>query len=454
MKHIEMKEWEKLARKYDENAIPLYVSYPVESFWKQTVDPGKYANSLKQNDFSFLYFHFPFCKKICHYCLCYKEALKEENDIDIYISYLIREMDLKLDRANIAGKLKARHMHWGGGTPTLLTPAQIEKIHNAITERIGFVHDEVNEFSLEAYPDENIITQDKLFLLKELGFNSISFGIQDFDERVQKVINREHDVKTVRSLIELARRTGFRVHVDLCYGLPFQGLNELENTLREVAEVQPDRITMFPYAHNPFVFPRQKVIPNASIPNSFIKTMQAVMSDDLLETHGYVKLGLANYIRTDDPFFHDLQERGIKSLMGYSPHEKINFLGFGSTSISFIDNTFYQNNIKLEEYYQQIDNNSVPLEGKRSYRHNDDDFIRNVLIQKYILTRFKIDKKQFEQKFEIDFNIYFSKEIKRLGQYEKDGLVDLTNPDIIRITKKGEFFCRHIAHVFDTFYTK
>jgi oxygen-independent coproporphyrinogen-3 oxidase len=454
MKHNVMLEWEKLARKYDENAVPLYVSYPVESFWKQTVNPDMYANSLKESDFSFLYFHFPYCKRICHYCLCYKEALNKVTDIDAYIVYLIKEMDLKLNQADIAGKLKARHMHWGGGTPTLLTAVQIEKIHKAITERIEFVRDEVNEFSLEAYPDEKIITQDKLILLKELGFNSISFGIQDFDERIQKVINREHGVKTVQSLIERARQTGFRVHVDLCYGLPFQGLNELESTLREVVKVQPSRITMFPYAHNPFIFPRQKVIPNASIPNSFIKIMLAVMSDELLVEHGYVRLGLANYIRPDDPFFHDLQERGIKSLMGYSPHEKIDFLGFGSTAISFINNTFYQNNIKLKDYFQQIDQNHIPLDENRSYRHNEDDYIRNILIQKHILTQFKIDKKYFARQFNVDFDSYFSGEIKKLGRYEKDGLVDLHDPDMIRITKKGQFFCRHVAHVFDTFYAK
>ncbi len=392
MKNVEMLGLEKVALKYDQNAIPLYLSYPVESFWKQPVNFASYLESLKQSDFSFLYFHFPFCKKICHYCICYKMALGKERDIDNYIQYLIKEMDLKLEQTDIDGKFHVRHMHWGGGTPTLLTLKQLEKIHNEIMKRVSFVHDEVNELSLEAYPEEKTINREKLFLLKELGFNVISFGIQDFDERIQKVINREHVVGTVQSLIDLAKQIGFKVHVDLCYGLPFQGLNELEKTLREVVKVQPSRISIFPYAHNPFIFPRQKNIPLSSIPNSFIKVMLALMADDLLVGQGYVRLGLDHYIRPDDPFFDELQANGIKSLMGYSPHKKNNVLGFGLTSVSFIDNTFYQNKHTLKDYFHQIDQNRLPLERNSSYRYNEDDYIRHILIQKYILTRFEIDK--------------------------------------------------------------
>ena len=453
MKHVEMLEWEKLARRYDENAIPLYLSYPVESFWKQTVNPGTYANSLNQNDFSFLYIHFPFCKKICHYCLCYHEALDEADDIDVYIRYVTKEIDLKLKQAAIADKLNIRHMHWGGGTPTLLSSKQIEKLHNEVTERVEFVRDEDNEFSLEAYPDENIVTREKLILLKELGFNTISFGVQDFDERVQKVINREHKPDTVHYLIALAREIGFRVHVDLCYGLPFQGLNELERTLLEIVKSQPLRMSVNPYTHNPFVFPRQKVIPNSSVPNSFMKTMLALMADNILTERGYVRTGLDQYIKPEDPFFDSLQKHSVRSLMGYSQNDKVSFLGCGATAISFFDNSFYMNSPRLEDYFQQIDHSRVPLEEKRCYRYNEDDRIRNQLIQKYILTHFSIDKEQFARELNVNFDHYFTEEMIKLARHEKDGLVDLSDPGVIRITERGKFFSRHIAHIFDTFYT-
>lgn len=449
-----MLEWEKLALRYDENAIPMYLSYPVESFWRQEVSPESYAKSLKDPDFSFLYFHFPFCKKICHYCMCYKEALKKESDLDAYIQYLAVEMDLKLRLINHSGKLPVAHMHWGGGTPTLLSLQQLETVHNEITKRIDFTREIPHERSLEAYPDETMITREKLQLLKALGFNVISFGIQDFDKRIQKVINREHEPDIVRSLIEMARDAGLRVHVDLCYGLPFQGLNELERTIREILKADPDRICIFPYAHIPLIFPRQKVIPRSSIPNSFVKVLLAGKADELLTGQGFVRLGMDHYLKPDDPFLDDFRVHGAKTLMGYSPKEKVEFMGFGASAISFFDNTFYQNITRLKNYYQMMDQNQLPLEGKKSYKHNDDDFIRNLLIQKYILTRFNIDKKQFSRKFMIDFDDYFSEEIGTLGRYEKDGLVDLSDVNMIRVTEKGRFFSRHIAYVFDKFYKK
>ena len=448
-----MLEWERLARRYDENAIPLYLSYPVETYWKQTVDAGIYANSLNRNDFSFLYVHFPFCRKMCHYCLCYHEALRKVEDIDVYIQYLIKEIDLKLTLAGITGKLHIRHMHWGGGTPTLLTPRQIETVHRAITDRVDFVSDEDNEFSLEAYPDENMITKDKLVLLRHLGFNTISFGVQEFDERVQRLINREVKPDVVHSLIALARELGFRVHVDLCYGLPFQGLNELERTLLEILKCQPFRIALNPYTHNSFVFPRQKLIPNSSVPNSFMKIMLALLADRVLTQSGYVKLGFDQYIRPEDPFFDSLQRQSIRSLMGYSQNDKVTFLGCGATAISFVDSSYYMNSARLEDYLRQIDEGCVPLEGKRCYRYNEDDRIRSQLIQKCILTQCIIDKKECAREFDVDFDRYFAGEITELARHEKDGLVDLRDPDAIRITERGKYFSRHIAHVFDTFYT-
>lgn len=452
--HSEMLGWERLANRYNENAIPLYLSYPVESYWRQAIDPVVYANSLRQNDISFLYVHFPYCKRICHYCLCYHEGYKDARDIDVYLRYLVKEMDIKLSQAGIAGKLSIRHMHWGGGTPTLLTPQQIEKVHSDITKRVEFVRDGENEFSIEAYPDETIITRDKLLLLQKLGFNTISFGVQDFDERVQSVINREHKPDAVHSLMALARELGFRVHVDLCYGLPFQGLNELQKTLLEIVKSQPLRISVNPYAHNPFVFPGQKIIPLSSVPNSFMKIMQAILADDILTECGYVRIGLDQYIKPEDPYFESLRKHGIRSLMGYSTNEKVSFLGCGATAISYFDNSFYMNSARLKEYYQQIDHNSVPLDGKRCYRYNDDDRIRNQVIQKFILGHFEIDKKQFARECNADFDCYFKEEIAKLARHEKDGLVDLSDPDFIRITKKGRFFGRHIAHVFDTFYAQ
>ena len=239
MNHRQLLEWEKLSMRYDENAIPLYLSYPVESFWKQHHSEEQHNLSLASSDISFLYFHFPYCKEICHYCMCYKEALKNDGDLDLYLDYLAKDMDLRIAMLRQRPGRNGAHMHWGGGTPTLLSLKQLETIHQAIVERLKINSGDGYEHSIEAFPDPQIVTPAKLELLKSLGFNVISFGIQDFDRRIQKVINRAHDPEAVRGLIGMAKELGFRVHVDLCYGLPFQGINELERTIVEILPAAP-----------------------------------------------------------------------------------------------------------------------------------------------------------------------------------------------------------------------
>ena len=385
MNHLEMLDWERLSRRYDENAIPLYLSYPVESFWKQKSSVEQHNQSLKSSRVSFLYFHFPYCKEICHYCMCYKEPLKDDSEIDLYLDYLVRDMDIRFEVLASNGWQGAAHMHWGGGTPTLLNSNQLETIHRAITDRQMIHTGTKQEHSIEAFPDPQIVSLPKLELLRSLDFNVISFGIQDFDRRIQKMINREHDPGVVRELIGMAKQLGFRVHVDLCYGLPFQGLNELEQTIQELLPAVPDRICIFPYAHAPLVFPRQNIIPRSSIPNSFIKVLMAEMADRLLVGEDYTRLGLDHYIRNDDPFLDDLKTKGSKTLMGYSQDDKLNYIGFGATAISFFDKSFYRTVSSIKKYCQMIDAGQLPVELERSYRHNDDDHIRNILIQDHIL---------------------------------------------------------------------
>ena len=449
-----MLEWEKLSMRYDENVIPLYLSYPVESFWKQQSSISQHDKSLAASDISFLYFHFPYCREVCHYCMCYKEPLKDDSDLNTYIDYLKKDMDLRLDILNRGGWQGATHMHWGGGTPTLLDLDQIETIHGAIAERVPFDRSRDVEHSIEAFPDPEVVSPAKLKLLYKSGFNVISFGIQDFDPRIQRVINREHDPGSVRELISMARQTGFRVHIDLCYGLPFQGINELERTIREILPAEPNRICIFPYAHVPMVFPRQNVIPRSSIPNSFIKVLMAEKADRILSDAGYTRLGLDHYLRADDPFLDDLKRNGSKSLMGYSQNDKLNYLGFGATAISFFDSSFYRTAASTKDYYRLLDEGRVPVVLERSYKHSVDDEIRNKLIQDHILTRFIIEPKRLEDEFGIQFDSYFEQELEGLKQFETDGLVEPDDSGVIRITRRGQLFSRHIAHHFDRFYRR
>ena len=178
----------------------------------------------------------------------------------------------------------------------------------------------------------------------------------------------------------------------------------------------------------------------------------AEKADRLLVAEGYTRLGLDHYLSADDPFLEDLKTCGSKTLMGYSQDDKLNYLGFGATAISFFDKTFYRSVASIKDYYHLLDADQLPVDLDRSYRHNDDDHLRNKLIQDHVLTRFEIDLRRLEQEFDIDFNSCFQDELESLKQFENDSLVDLSDPDFIRVSRTGQFFSRHIAHQFDRFY--
>ena len=180
----------------------------------------------------------------------------------------------------------------------------------------------------------------------------------------------------------------------------------------------------------------------------------AERADRLLTGEGYTRLGLDHYLSTDDPYLEELKASGSKTLMGYSQNDKLNYLGFGATAISFFNDSFYRSVTNIKDYCQNIDEGRIPVDLKKSYRHNDDDHLRNKLIQDYLLSRFEIDRKKVENDYNIVFDSYFEQEIDSLEQFEREGLVDLSDPETIRITRTGQFFSRHIAHRFDRFYSR
>jgi oxygen-independent coproporphyrinogen-3 oxidase len=337
-------DYEYLARTYDEANIPLYLSYPVTSWWKTPVDEQRFAGEYAGTARPFLYFHFPYCRKACFYCACYKAVSSDPLKNDVYIDHLEKEFSRTLDLLGTSGFSDVGHLHWGGGTPTYLTLPQIERIFSATARRIDFSSDTASSISIEAYPDERDITVEKLKLLRDLGFNEISFGIQDFDPRIQWVINRDTRVETVRSVVEMSKEQGFRVHVDLCYGLPFQGQNELERTIDIVLSMAPDRVALFTYAHYPLIFPLQRRIPVSSVPNSFIRVLMTRCAEERFLGEGYRKVGYDHFVREGNAL-HRAAEEGkvVRDFMGYSVENRRQFIGFGHSAISFIGKGFFQN---------------------------------------------------------------------------------------------------------------
>ncbi len=299
----------------------------------------------------------------------------------------------------------------------------------------------------------NELTKDKITLIKELGFNIISIGIQDFDMRVQKAINRDCNEDSVKRIIEKCKKVGLRVHIDLCYGLPFQSLSEFENTLHITAKLDPDRIIVSPYAHYPLLYPNQKMIPTLSLPNSFLKFLLSIITDDILISYGYFKVGIDHYIKSSDSMYAlYFENKVLRTLMGYSADARENYIGFGNSAISYYNNHFYHNKISLKDYYSKLDEGNLPIEDNLCYSLNDDDYLRNILITKYILTYFSINKEEIENKFSIIFNDYFSYELNELNGYIDDGIIEEADSNIISLSKTGKYFARHIAYLFDNFY--
>ncbi len=447
---VELLLADRLSRKYNEGVMPLYLSYPVSGFWKSAVSDDDYMTGLRKENHPFLYFHFPYCKELCHYCACFSIKWKSDHELDRYVAGLEKEIALKLENRE---SLKISEMHWGGGTPTCMTCHQIERVFTAIEKNCVLDKSSDRGFSVEAFPDPSVLTDEKLRLLWDLGFNEISLGIQDFDVRVLHAIHRKTDQASVLKLIETARAIGFRIHIDLCYGLPLQGVNEFEKTIKSLIPLSPDRFAFFTYAHHPTLFPNQRKIPLSSIPNGFTRLLMAGTGDTIMRSHGYCKVGYDHYVRPDNNLFEQAsKEQVFRDFMGYSVEQRHSVVGFGNAAISYMDHTYSQNLSNVDAYCETVKTGRIPLEKNSGHCLSEDDIIRQSIIQKSLLTDLCLDIKKIEKQFFIQFDSYFSDELEKLAVYIDDGLLTMTDNDVFRVTETGVFFLRHMAHVFDNYY--
>jgi oxygen-independent coproporphyrinogen-3 oxidase len=453
MIRVESSELERLAGKYDESNVPLYLSYPTTGFWRGAWDENAFAAAFDRGTIPFLYFHLPYCKKACWYCCCYKEVTRSDAVKDAYVGSIGRELGLRLDSLGEDRLTGVRHMHWGGGTPTWLSTDQISRMLSAIGSRVELDRGPESTVSIEAYPDPETVTAEKLRVLRAAGFNEISFGVQDFDERIQKAINRDCTEPTLRGLVTLSRNLGFRINIDLCYGLPYQGLAELDATIRTVAEMQPDKIAVFPYAHYPLAFPLQRRIPAGSVPGSFDRVRLIMLAEELFESYGFARIGIDHFVRPGTPLFAAYGEgKVIKDFMGYSVDGRRSYIGLGSSAISFVGDTFFQNTRMVTDYRTQVKLGVLPSTDGAMHRLSTDDVLRYEIIMKHILCGFRIDKREISARFEIDFDEYFRPELERIAELERDGLVERSDADTILVTPVGRYVARHVAYVFDRYY--
>ncbi len=428
---------------------PRYTSYPTADRFNEAFTPelyqswvGKRAIGANQRPLS-LYVHVPFCNTVCYYCACNKVITKDKTKADKYLDYLDRE--LAMQKAMFEGDTRINQLHFGGGTPTFLSDEQLTRLMESIRSRFPLAPD--GEYSIEIDPRK--VSSDTVALLGRLGFNRMSVGVQDVNPEVQRAVNRIQPIEETRRVIDAARKNGFKsVSVDLIYGLPFQTAESVRETIEIVIGLDPDRVALYNYAHLPTLFKPQRRIDEATLPASSTKLDILQNSVEQLIDAGYVYIGMDHFAKPDDELsVAQRQGRLHRNFQGYSTHADCDLVAVGVSAIGKIGPTYSQNYRTLEEYYDAIDENRLPI--MRGMVLNVDDLIRRFVIQA-LMCQFELVIPSVEAAYLISFDEYFARELVRLKELEADGLLEL-RVDAIRVTPKGRFLIRNIAMVFDRY---
>ncbi|MBQ5946116.1 oxygen-independent coproporphyrinogen III oxidase [Massilia sp. ST3] len=392
-----------------------------------------------------LYLHIPFCDTVCYYCACNKIVTRRRDKAALYLSYLKREVEMQ--GLLFAGMNEVEQLHFGGGTPTYLSDEQMGDLMAHLRRSFRFAADAVGEYSIEV--DPRTVTAERVHNLRRQGFNRISLGVQDFDPEVQMAVNRVQPEHETRAVIDAARAAGFRsVSIDLIYGLPKQTLDSMRQTLDKVVAADPDRISVYHYAHMPHLFKPQRRIQAADMPDSDTKLRMLQLCIERLGAAGYVYIGMDHFAKPDDDLaVAQRQGRLHRNFQGYSTHADADLVSCGVSSISAVGATYSQNVKTLDEYYDAIDANELPV--ARGVRLSMDDLLRRAIIQK-LMCQFELSVAAIEQAFPIVFGQYFANELAQLRQLERDGLLTL-GPEWISVSMKGRLLIRNVCMVFDRY---
>ena len=428
---------------------PRYTSYPTAVVFNQAYQQIQHRKNLlnyydaSKNKPLSLYFHIPFCDTLCFFCACNKIATKKRDKADLYLDYL--EKEIKLQAALIAETRVVEQMHFGGGTPTFLTHPQLRRMMAMIEQHFNLIDDDRRDYSIEIDPRE--AAPETIKLLADLGFNRFSMGVQDVQEKVQRAVNRFQPIGLTAQAIETCRSNGAKsVNVDLIYGLPHQNHDSFKDTLAQVIQLSPDRMSVFNYAHMPHLFKPQKRILTADLPSADEKLSILQMTIEDLTAAGYVYIGMDHFAKPDDELAIAQTNGNLqRNFQGYTTHAECDLLAMGVSAISLINNAFSQNVKSLEAYYHLLDQGQLPT--VKGYALDQDDLIRKQVIQS-LSCHFTLDKNRIAQQFDIDFTTYFTDELTQLSVFAKDGLIN-DKGDSIQVTAAGRLLIRNICMVFD-----
>ncbi len=437
-----------LLAKYDTYG-PRYTSYPTAVQFNEDFGHKDYLQAIdlsnrQQNPLS-LYFHIPFCQSLCFYCACAKIITHKQERTYPYLQRLhgeIRQQAALIDPAR-----EVTQLHFGGGTPTYLSDDQLTDLLTVIGQQFRLAPPQTREFSIEI--DPRAVRDTTIGLLRELGFNRISLGVQDFNPKVQAAVNRIQTVEQTFAVLETARRAGYHsTNIDLIYGLPFQTVASFSDTLNTVLSQRPERLAIYNYAHMPDKIRAQRLINAMDLPSPQTKLAILEMTVDRLQSAGYLYLGMDHFALPQDTLAQAKNNGTLqRNFQGYSTHADSDLIGMGITSIGKINQCFSQNLREESDYFAAIDTGQLAIH--RGYRLSRDDQIRRDVIGA-LMCQGEVVFERINQAHQIDFFDYFHQEMQQIGAMAMDHLVNLSHQRI-QVTDLGQLLLRNIAMVFDAY---
>ncbi|MDP2715811.1 oxygen-independent coproporphyrinogen III oxidase [Rheinheimera sp.] len=437
-------QWDpELIAKYNING-PRYTSYPTALALTTGFDHSLIPAAISQSsDTLSLYLHIPFCHKLCYYCGCNKVVTRHQHKADIYLDALAQEMALY---APLLDSKRINQLHLGGGTPTFLTEVQLSRLMALLHKYFSINPDA--EISIEI--DPRSCSDDKLRHLRSLGFNRVSFGVQDLDEKVQIAINRVQDTELIRHQVALSRELGYRsINLDLIYGLPYQQAASFAETVAEIIRLNPDRISLFSYAHLPERFAAQRKISDSSLPDAPLKLELMQLAINRFVGAGYQFIGMDHFAKADDALAKAQQAGKLqRNFQGYTTAGQDALIALGVSAISQVSGVLWQNSKDLPDYYRAIHAGQLPVE--RGFSLNTDDKLRAALISQ-LICHFELDVEAFSRQWRLaGFWQYFAEALKRLQPFMEDGLVEVY-AERIKVTDAGRLWVRSICACFDAY---
>ena len=439
-----------LVRRYDKSG-PRYTSYPTAVQFHAGFDEKPYKAWAEHTNGEpiprplSLYFHLPFCDTVCFYCACNKVVTKDRTRAVSYLDHLHRE--IAMQGRLFDGDRVVDQLHWGGGTPTFISHEQMRELMQVTRQHFTLRDDDQGEYSIEIDPRE--VRRDTISLLREIGFNRMSLGIQDFDPTVQKAVNRIQSYEETMAAMNGAREEGFKsISVDLIYGLPFQSTQSFDETLKTIIEASPDRVSLFNYAHLPEMFKPQRRINEADLPSPGEKLEILKLSITRLTDAGYIFIGMDHFAKPDDELAVAQRNRTLyRNFQGYSTHSNCDLIGMGITAIGMVGDTYSQNVKTLDEYYARLDHGHLPI--LRGIELDADDRLRRQVITS-LICHFELVFAEVEREYGVDFGAYFAEELKDLKPMEADGLITVDARGIC-VTPAGKLLIRNVCMVFDRY---